>query len=100
MPSYSTLTVISVFSLLTQLAVNLLARPIFSQWLIWLWVAVVGALFVYPLFGLALEKAPFRAYLAIMSGPFFILWRTWLALNARFGGKEVAWVRTAHGGQK
>jgi hypothetical protein len=47
-----------------------------------------------------LEKAPFKAYLAILSGPFFILWRTWLALAARFGSKPVIWIRTDHGEQR
>jgi hypothetical protein len=64
------------------------------------WAVVAGILFIYPLLGLALEKAPARAYWAILSGPFFIVWRTWLALTARFGGKQVVWIRTAHGAKK
>jgi hypothetical protein len=47
--------------------------------------------------GLALERAPVRAYVAILLGPYFILWRTWLALISRFGGKQVTWIRTEHG---
>jgi hypothetical protein len=58
---------------------------------------MVATLLIYPLVGLALERAPFRAYIAILLGPYFILWRTWLALNSRFGGKQVTWIRTEHG---
>jgi cellulose synthase/poly-beta-1,6-N-acetylglucosamine synthase-like glycosyltransferase len=97
LPSYSTLTMIGTISLLIQVLVNWLAGPIFSSRVIAAWAAVVGALFVYPLIGLALEDAPLKAYLAILSGPFFIIWRTWLALVARFGSKSVTWIRTAHG---
>jgi cellulose synthase/poly-beta-1,6-N-acetylglucosamine synthase-like glycosyltransferase len=100
LPSYSTLTVISIIFLLTQALINWQIGPIFSWILVGAWAAVVGALFVYPLIGLALEKAPPRDYLAILSGPFFIIWRTWLALAARFGRNPVTWIRTAHGGQE
>lgn len=100
LPSYSTLTMISTLSLLIQVLVNWQIGPIFPWGLVGAWAAVVGALFVYPLIGLALENAPLKAYLAILSGPFFILWRTWLGLAARFGRKPVIWIRTAHGEQR
>jgi 1,2-diacylglycerol 3-beta-glucosyltransferase len=100
LPSYSTLTMISILSLLIQVLVNWQVGPIFSWTVVRVWAAVVSALFVYPLIGLALEKAPLRAYLAILSGPFFIIWRTWLALVARLGRKPVSWIRTAHGEQE
>ena len=74
--------------------------PIFPWQVVWAWIAVMGILLVYPLFGLALEKAPLRAHLAILSGPFFIVWRTWLALNARSRGGPVTWVRTSHGASR
>jgi hypothetical protein len=57
----------------------------------------VGSLLIYPLVGLALEGAPSRAYFAIFMGPYFIIWRTWLAIVSRFGGKQVTWIRTEHG---
>jgi hypothetical protein len=88
------------FALAAQLAVNRIGGSIFPPNLLAGWGAMLGALFAYPLLGLLLEKAPLRAYLAILSGPVFILWRTWLALTARFGGRSVVWVRTAHGEQK
>jgi hypothetical protein len=58
---------------------------------------MVIVLLIYPLVGLALERAPIRAYIAILLGPYFILWRTWLAFISRFGGKQVTWIRTEHG---
>ena len=100
LPSYSTLTMISTISLLIQVLVNWLAGPIFSWGLVGAWAAFVSTLFVYPLIGLALENAPPKAYLAILSGPFFIIWRTWLALSARLGSQPIVWIRTAHGEQK
>jgi cellulose synthase/poly-beta-1,6-N-acetylglucosamine synthase-like glycosyltransferase len=100
LPSYSTLTLIAATSLLVQVLINCLVEAIFPWALAGVWAAVLGALFVYPLIGLALEKAPLKAYLMILSGPIFILWRTWLVLVVRFGHKPVLWIRTAHGGQK
>jgi cellulose synthase/poly-beta-1,6-N-acetylglucosamine synthase-like glycosyltransferase len=100
LPSYSTLTMVCAISLLVQVLVNWLGGVVFPWALAGTWAALLSMLFVYPLIGLALEKAPLRAYLAISSGPFFIIWRTWLALTARLGGKPVAWIRTAHGEQK
>jgi len=100
LPSYSTLTMICTISLLVQVLVNWLAGPTFSWSIVGAWAVVTGALFVYPLIGLALENAPLGAYLAILSGPFFIIWRTWLALTARLGSKSVIWIRTTHGEQR
>jgi 1,2-diacylglycerol 3-beta-glucosyltransferase len=99
-PSYSTLTMISLVFLIFQLLVNWVIQPLSPPILIAVWALVVGSLFLYPLFGLSLEGAPGRAYLAILSGPVYILWRTWLAFASRFRGKQVSWVRTAHGGGK
>ncbi len=91
LPSFSTLTVISGLVLL----VHVLLSQFVSRELVYAWGAVVVALAAYPLLGLALERAPVRAYAAILIGPFFILWRTALSLRARFG-RPVEWVRTAH----
>jgi hypothetical protein len=54
-------------------------------------------LFAYPLFGLALEKAPAKAYVVILTGPLFIVWRTYLAIKSRYFRRQDVWVRTAHG---
>jgi 1,2-diacylglycerol 3-beta-glucosyltransferase len=100
LPSYSTLTVITAAAILVQSVANLLFGPVFAWGVVGAWAAMLAALFVYPLFGLALTKAEPKAYLVILSGPFFILWRTWLALTSRFGRRQVTWIRTAHGEQK
>jgi hypothetical protein len=65
-----------------------------SSFLLVPWFLVLGALVVYPFLGLTMERAPLRAYLVILAGPWFILWRTWLALTARLGWRRVEWVRT------
>jgi len=96
-PSYSTLSLLSLILLLIQVLINYFIKHIFLWPLIGAWAAMVGTLLIYPLVGLALERAPFRAYIAILSGPYFILWRTWLAFISRFGRKQVTWIRTEHG---
>lgn len=96
-PSYSTLSILSMIILGSHLLINYFFEPIFFWPLIGAWAVAVGLLLIYPLVGLALEHAPFKAYLAILLGPYFILWRTWLAFNSRFRGKQVTWIRTEHG---
>lgn len=95
LPSYSTLTLASALVLLVHLALGS-ALP---GALVAAWATLVMLLAVYPLFGLYLERAPVRAYVVILSGPVFIVWRTWLSLVTRFSGKTVRWVRTDHGGR-
>jgi cellulose synthase/poly-beta-1,6-N-acetylglucosamine synthase-like glycosyltransferase len=96
-PSYSTLSVMVLVILAIQISIDYFIGSI-SLWpLLIAWAAIVITLLIYPLFGLALERAPFRAYIAILVGPYFILWRTWLALVSRFGKKQVTWIRTEHG---
>lgn len=99
LPSYSTLTLMAGVLLFLQLLVNWIARPFFSPALVASWAVIVAILFLYPFFGLALARAPFRAYLAILFGPFYIGWRTWLALTARLSRTPVTWSRTPHGQQ-
>ena len=88
---YSVLVVASVIGLVWQWVV----AP--AWW--WLWGGLVVALFLYPFLGLALEKAPLRAYLVILTGPVFVVWRTWLALLLRLGLRSATWVRTPHRGK-
>lgn len=90
LPSYSTLTLVSVALLIVHWLLSTFLAPI----LIYGWVVLVLALVIYPLIGLTLERAPLRAFAAIGLGPVFIVWRTWLSIRARFG-KPVEWVRTA-----
>jgi 1,2-diacylglycerol 3-beta-glucosyltransferase len=96
-PSYSTLSVLVLLVFAIQVPIAYLIESGLPRALIGAWAAMVLTLLIYPLVGLALERAPARAYIAILLGPFFILWRTWLALTSRFGGKEVTWIRTEHG---
>ena len=97
LPSYSTLTLLALIVVAIQLAINYLVQPIFPGILLSVWGIMIVTLLIYPLVGLALERAPVRAYIAIFLGPYFILWRTWLALVSRFGRKQVTWIRTKHG---
>lgn len=97
LPSYSSLTLFSVFWVLVQIiAYN---KSALSMDLIFLWVLTLIILFLYPFCGLFLEKAPAKAYLVILTGPLYIIWRSWLALSSRFNRKQITWVRTAHGDQ-
>jgi hypothetical protein len=43
---------------------------------------------------LALEKAPLKAYLVILTGPIFIVWRSFLSIRARYLRGDLRWVRT------
>src|SRR5215207_1624341 len=96
-PSYSTLSLLSLSLLMIQVSINYFIKHIFPLPLVGSWTAIVITLLIYPWVGLALERAPLRAYIAILVGPYFILWRTWLALTSRFGRKQVTWIRTEHG---
>jgi len=96
-PSYSTLSILSLIVLVVHVQINYLIKPIFLWPHISAWAVVVGTLVIYPMIGLALERAPLKAYLVILSGPYYILWRTWLAFISRFGGRQITWIRTEHG---
>ena len=96
-PSYSTLSILALIVLAIQVTIDYFIDEIILWPQIGAWAAMVATLLIYPLVGLALERAPFRAYIAILLGPYFILWRTWLALISRFGGKQVTWIHTEHG---
>jgi cellulose synthase/poly-beta-1,6-N-acetylglucosamine synthase-like glycosyltransferase len=96
-PSYSTLSVLSLIVLAVLVPVDYFDKLI-SLWPhILAWAAIAGMLLIYPIVGLALEHAPIKAYVVILSGPYFIFWRTWLAFKSRFLGKQVTWIRTEHG---
>ena len=100
LPSYSTLTVVGIAALVIQLLLNRLVGPVIPPTLIYTWIGVCVALFVYPLFGLVLERAPARAYFVILTGPIFVLWRTVLAIRSRYSRQPVVWIRTTHGETK
>ena len=96
-PSYSTLSLLVWIGLAVQVPMDLFIESVYLWPQIGAWAAMIVTLLIYPLVGLALERAPVRAYIVILLGPYFILWRTWLALISRFGGKQVTWIRTKHG---
>ena len=102
-PSYSTLTLLSLILLFLNVVLFISSiEPVtksYSLVMISTWLLVVVLLFLYPLFGLALEHAPLKAYLVMLSGPIFIIWRTSLAFISRVSKKTIVWIRTAHGEQ-
>ncbi|NWG13816.1 MAG: glycosyltransferase family 2 protein [Acidobacteria bacterium] len=94
LPSYSTLTVLALAIAFIHAFVSWLGYAEFSKW----WLVLLCVLVVYPFWGLALERAPARAHLAILSGPLFVIWRTWIAVTARYLQGKVEWVRTPRKG--
>jgi len=100
LPSFSTVTVVCVIALLAQILLARLVEPAIPATLIYAWTSVCVALFLYPLFGLALERAPASAYLVILTGPLFVVWRTALAITSRYSRRPAVWVRTTHGEPK
>lgn len=97
LPSYSTLTLLTIFCLALFVIFSLALGQTPHPGLVIAWLVLAVLLFIYPFIGLTLEHAPARAYAAIFAGPFFILWRTWLVLSIRFRRRPMDWVRTAHG---
>jgi len=97
LPSYSTLTMICLLVLIICFTANLLVESLFPAAIFVTLAGILTLLFVYPLLGLAFERAPLRAYLAILTGPVYIVWRTALAIKSRYGQKQVTWIRTQHG---
>jgi 1,2-diacylglycerol 3-beta-glucosyltransferase len=95
-PSYSTLTLYTIMFLIIQIFLH----DFFSPTLIYLYGGMALLWFIYPFLGLYLEKAPRWAYLVILSGPFFIIWRTWIVLRIRLAPQTITWVRTPHKGNK
>jgi len=102
LPAYSTVAVVCTAAVVVQIGINRVVGSTFSGGLLAAWLVLLGVLFLYPVMGLVLERAPLRAYLAILSGPAFIIWRTWVAVLSRVTGEPVVWVRTARekGGRK
>lgn len=91
LPSYSTLSLFTLLLWVAHWATGRLQRSKTDH----RWPALLfSALFTYPFWGLLLERAPLRAYLAMITGPIFIVWRTWIAVTSRFQRDQVKWVRT------
>jgi len=101
LPSYSSLTAIAVSAWLVQVGLVLTgAVPLSTEvvTVLALWSVTGAALFAYPMLGLALERAPLSAFGIILTGPIFIVWRSWLALASRRSDKQILWVRTPRRG--
>ena len=95
LPSYSTLTLAASSLLIAQLA----AVP--AEWdarstVLAGWGSLVALLGIFPIVGLAMDRAPWQAYVAVLFGPFFVLWRSFLAAKVRLDGGPKGWVRTPH----
>jgi hypothetical protein len=97
LPSFSTLSLIVMVVFVGHVVVDADPDRVAGAGLLAAWAALAVALFLYPFVGLALERAPVRAYQAMLVGPVFILWRSCLALRARLGRGAITWVRTTHG---
>ena len=93
-PSYSTLCILSVAGLALHLAAAQYNDIGISSNLILLWISTTIALILYPFLGLALERAPHMAYLAIAAGPLYVLWRTRIAMARLLSHRQATWVRT------
>jgi cellulose synthase/poly-beta-1,6-N-acetylglucosamine synthase-like glycosyltransferase len=96
LPSYSTLAIVSVAALAIHALLTILDPPALPAAWLWLQLPLFAGLALYPFLGLALEKAPLRAYLVMLIGPAFVVWRTWIAFAVRVRAKPVSWssVRT------
>jgi cellulose synthase/poly-beta-1,6-N-acetylglucosamine synthase-like glycosyltransferase len=92
LPSYSTMALISIAMTLLHLIFSLNYIPV----LVYAWGSLALLCFIYPLLGLAIIKAPSWSYVAILSGPFFMIWRTWIHIVARIAPHSKTWIRTPH----
>jgi len=99
-PSYSTLTMLCLGASLCHLLMGRFVAPGFPPLLLHGWLVMTGILILYPSWGLWLERAPLKAYLIILLGPLYVVWRTWLAFRARYIVRDVTWLRTPHGRAK
>jgi cellulose synthase/poly-beta-1,6-N-acetylglucosamine synthase-like glycosyltransferase len=92
LPSYSTLTILT--GILTGLA--WIFQVVLVHWLPMAFTGLFITIFFFPILNLAMELAPPKAYLMILTGPIYIFWRTWISIVARLSNKKDQWVRTPH----
>lgn len=59
-------------------------------------VALWAISWLFPLFGLMLERSPRSAYRALLIGPVYVLWRLWIGIRVRLRRTPIDWVRTQH----
>lgn len=90
LPSYSTLALIVA----PMTAFSCLVRSGIPAWLPAAWSAALVLVIIYPLISLFLDRAPLIAFLVILTGPVYILWRTGVAFTTRYIRKDAEWIRT------
>lgn len=94
LPSYSTLSLVATIALLVNIGLIVTGLAGGNGLMIADgWALLTVSLILYPLIGLGLERAPARAFAAMLLGPVFVVWRTRLALISRLR-REVTWIRT------
>lgn len=86
LPSYSTLAVMSTAVFLAHALIGSSMTTAFGL--------LVGLVALFPFAGLWVAGGGRRDYGALLAGPFFLVWRTGLALCVRLFRRDVAWVRT------
>ena len=59
-------------------------------------VGLWAASWLYPVAGLALERAPRSAYRALLIGPLYVMWRVWIGGRVRWRRAPIPWARTQH----
>ncbi|MCB0256669.1 MAG: glycosyltransferase family 2 protein [Anaerolineae bacterium] len=92
LPPFSMLALGSAALFLLQI---LLALVI--DWPIWLLVTsglLVLAAIAYPFLGLVATGAPARSYRAMLTGPFYVIWRVGIGIWVRLRYRSLSWVRT------
>jgi len=90
LPSFSALALLSVLMVVIQLLLPqlLLLLPL----KILLGITVLWVFF--PFLGLLIDGAPASAYSALLYGPFYLLWRTWIGVKVKLKRGRIEWVRT------
>jgi len=93
-PSYSFLFTTSAVNALLVMACSILLPSVrgllgsagsvvlFVAWAMYFWL------------GLLIDQAPIWAYRALLLGPFYLVWRLWIAVQVRLRGDRIAWIRT------
>ena len=57
-------------------------------------IGLAAAWIAFPFLGLWADGAPASAYRSLLYGPFYLVWRLWIGMQARTRGKRVRWIRT------
>jgi len=90
LPSFSTLCLL----IATQVAILIATTGWRIPGLLWSSVLLASATAAYPFLGLLLEHAKPSAFLVLVFGPAYAVWRVWVGLLSRLQGDRVTWVRT------